>query len=83
MLISYRQLTDTRYYDRDAYNLEIMAYGTLERFDLVDLLPCLGEAVTEFVSPRDATGEALSDDAFHRSFTQVARELGYLRGGRS
>ena len=83
MLISYRQLTDTRYYDRDAYNLEIMAYGTLECFDLVDLLPCLGEAAVEFVSPRDATGEALSDDAFDRGFTQVARELGYLRGGRS
>ena len=27
--------------------------------------------------------EALSDDAFDRGFTQVARELGYLRGGRS
>ena len=78
MLYSYRHLTDTRYYDRDAYNLEIMAYGTLARFDLVDLLPCLGDASTEFVSPRDATGQALSDDAFDQRFTQVARDLGHL-----
>ena len=83
MLVSYRQLTDTRYYDRDTYNLETMAYGILTRFDLVDLLPCLASSSLEFVSPRDATGEALSDDAFDRGFMEVARELGYVNGGGS
>lgn len=83
MLYSYRHLTDTRYYDRDTYNLETMAYGILTRFDLVDLLPCLAPSSAKFVSPRDATGEALTDDEFDRRFMDVARELGYVCGERA
>ena len=83
MLYSFRHLTDTRYYNRDLYGLDTMAYGLLTRLDLVDLLPCFGSGAPTFVSPRDATGEALSDAEFDVRFMGVAREHGYLAGAKS
>ncbi len=79
LLYSYRHLTDTRYYNQELYNLEVMAWGLLRHFDLVDLVPCLGERPFRWISPRDATGEVLTDEVFDRHFLRVARERGYLR----
>ncbi len=83
MLYSFRHLTDTRYYNRDLYGLDTMAYGLLTRLDLVDLMPCFEAAAPTFVSPRDATGEAPSDAEFDARFMGVARELGYVDGAKS
>jgi len=83
MLYSFRHLTDTRYYNRDLYALDTMAYGLLTRLDLVDLLPCFEGGMPTFVSPRDATGEALSDADFDARFMGVARDLGYVGGAKS
>ena len=78
LLYSYRNLTDTRYYDQERYNLGVMAWGILRYFDLVDLTPCFGERPLRWVSPRNAKGEVLTDEAFDREFLTVARGRGYL-----
>ena len=79
LLYSYRHLTQTRYYNREIYNLGVMAYGMLERFDLVDLLPCLYPRKTQFINLRNAKGEQLTEEEFTVKFLDVAKETGYLR----
>jgi hypothetical protein len=79
LLYAYRSLTDTRYYNQELYNLEVMAWGLLRHFDLVDLVSCFGERPFRWISPRNATGEVLTDEVFDRHFLRVARERGYLR----
>ena len=66
LLYSYRNLTNTRYYDQERYNLEVMAWGILRHFDLMDLTPCFGERSVRWVSPRNAKGEILTDEVFNR-----------------
>ncbi len=78
LLYSYRNLTDTRYYDQERYNLEVMAWGILQHFDLVDMTPCFGERPLRWISPRNAKGEILTDEAFDREFLAIARRRGYL-----
>lgn len=78
LLYSYRDLTDTRYYDQERYALEVMAWGILQHFDLVDLTPCFGDRPLRWVSPRNAQGEVLTDEAFDREFLAIARKRGYL-----
>ena len=78
LLYSYRHLTDTRYYDQERYDLEVMAWGILRHFDLVDLTPCFGERPTQWVAPRNAKGEVLTDETFNREFLAIARDRGYL-----
>lgn len=78
LLYSYRNLTDARYYDQERYGLEVMAWGILRHFDLVDLTPCFGERSLRWVAPRNAKGEVLTDEAFDREFLAIARERGYL-----
>ena len=77
LLYSYRNLTDTRYYDQERYNLQVMAWGILRNFDLVDLMPCFGERPLRWIAPRDAKGEILTDETFDREFLRGARERGY------
>ncbi len=78
LLYSYRDLTDTRYYDQKRYNLEVMAWGLLRHFDLVDLTPCFGERSLRWIAPRNAKGEVLTDEVFDRVFLSIARKRGYL-----
>ncbi len=77
LLYSYRNLTDTRYYDQERYDLEVMAWGILRHFDLVDLAPCFGDRSVQWIAPRDAKGKVLTDKVFDRDFLAVARERGY------
>ena len=76
LLYSYRNLTDTRYYDQERYDLEVMAWGILRHFDLVDLMPCFGERPFQWISPRNARGEILAPDEFDREFLATARKQG-------
>jgi dienelactone hydrolase len=75
LLVSYRALAEADHYDQERYNLQVMAWGLLCRFDLVDLLPCLYPRRCSFVGLRDATGALLADG---EAFLQPARERGYL-----
>ena len=79
LLYSYRHLTDTRYYNGDRYNLEVMAWGILRRFDLLDLVPCFGARRVQWISPRNAKGEVLADEAFDQGFLNIARDRGYIK----
>ena len=78
LLYSYRNLTDTRYYDQERYNLRVMAWGLLQNFDLVDLTPCFSDRPLRWLSPRNAKGEVLTDEVFDRKFLTFARARGYL-----
>ena len=78
LLYSYRNLTDTRYYDQQRYSLEVMAWGILRHFDLIDLAACFGNRPVRWIAPRNAKGEILTDEVFDREFLAVARERGYL-----
>ena len=77
LLYSYRNLTDTRYYDQERYNLEVMAWGILRHFDLTGLAACFGNRPVRWIAPRNAKGEILTDEVFNREFLAVARERGY------
>ena len=81
LLYSYRNLMDTRYYDQGRYDLEVMGWGILQNFDLVDLAPCFGNRPIRWTAPRDATGAVLTDEVFDQEFLAVAKERGYLGEG--
>lgn len=72
LLYSYRNLINTRYYNQERYSLEVMAWGILPHFDLVDLVPCFGERPLRWISPRNAKGETLTDDEFNSEFLATA-----------
>ena len=77
LLYSYRNLTDTQYYDQERYDLKVMAWGILRHFDLVDLAACFGNRPVQWIAPRNAKGEILTDEVFNQEFLAVAREIGY------
>jgi len=77
LLFSYRDLACTRFYDRARYNLKVIAWGILQHFDLVDLLPCLAPRPCTFVDLRNAKGEAQAGEAL----VNVAATHGYLSDG--
>ena len=81
LLYSYRDLTNTRFYNQERYDLEVMAWGILQNFDLVDLAPCFGNRPVQWIAPRNATGEVLTDEVFDQDFLAVARNRGYLGQG--
>ena len=81
LLYSYRDLTNTRFYDQERYDLEVMAWGILQNFDLVDLAPCFGNRPVQWIAPRNATGEVLTDEVFDQEFLAVARDRGYWGQG--
>lgn len=76
LLFSYRDLAGTRFYDRQRYNLKVMAWGMLQHFDLVDLLPCLAPRPCTFVDLHNAKGEPQTAAAV----ISMAVEHGYLPG---
>jgi hypothetical protein len=80
LLYSYRDLINTRYYKQELYNLEVMAWGVLRHFDLVDLAPCFGDRPVKWISPRNAKGEVLPGEAFDQEFLRAAKDLGYYKG---
>ncbi|MBM3241615.1 hypothetical protein FJZ31_35490 [Candidatus Poribacteria bacterium] len=79
LLYSYRHLAETRYYNQDIYNLRVMAYGMVQRFDIVDLLPCLYPRKAQFINPRNAKGEPLTEEECAEKFLSIAKEMGYLK----
>lgn len=81
LLYSYRNLTDTRYYDQARYNLQVMAWGILRQFDLVNVATCFGKRPVRWISPRNAKGEVLTDEVFNQEFLAVAKKQGYLGEG--
>ena len=74
LLFSYADLVNTRFYDRQRYNLKTLAWGILPHFDLVDLLPCCAPRDCTFINLRNGKGERQASEAF----LQVARTHGYL-----
>ena len=74
LLYSYQNLVFTKFYDQKRYNLKVMAWGILQHFDLVDLLPCLAHRDCTFVTLRNAKGEPQSSDAF----LNIALDHGYM-----
>lgn len=77
LLFSYQDLTQTRFYDRQRYNLKVMAWGILQHFDLVDLLPCLAPRPCTFIDLCNALGAPQPPAAL----LQVAHAHGYLPAG--
>jgi dienelactone hydrolase len=77
LLVSYQDLASTKLYASDRYNLKVAAWGLLQHFDLVDLLPCLAPRETVFASLRNARGEIQGNEAF----LNVAQEYKYLPEG--
>ena len=81
LLVSYRDLIETRYYDSRRYGLKTMAWGILPTFDLPDLLACLAPRPCRFLTPRDARGRPLTRDRFHEQFLAVAAARHALPAG--
>ncbi len=77
LLFSYQDMAFTKFYDRQRYNLKVFAWGILQQFDLVDLLPCFAQRHCTFVGLRNAKGEAQESE----EFLAVAREHNYLQQG--
>jgi hypothetical protein len=77
LLFSYRDMAFTKFYDRQRYNLKVLAWGILQHFDLVDLLPCFAPRQCTFIRLRNAKGEAQESEGF----LAVARDHNYLPQG--
>ena len=77
LLFSYQNFASTQFYDSQRYNLKILAWGILQHFDLVDLLPCLAQRDCTFVTLRNAKGDVQPGEEFLR----VAIEHNYLPHG--
>ena len=77
LLFSYQNFASTKFYDSQRYNLKILAWGILQHFDLVDLLPCLAQRDCTFVTLRNAKGDVQPGEEFLR----VAIEHNYLPHG--
>jgi hypothetical protein len=74
LLFSYRDMVFTKFYDRQRYNLRVLAWGILQHFDIVDLLPCFVPRQCTFIGLRNAKGEVKASEGF----LAVAREYHYL-----
>lgn len=59
MLLSYKQLCQTRFYDHERFNLKIMAWGILQVGDLEDLLPCIKPRALNVLSPRNGENQII------------------------
>jgi len=79
MLYSYRNFVETKFYSRKTCNPKILLWGILEKFDVVDVLPCLSPRKTFFINPRDACGETLAPELFEEKILKKAAEKGYLK----
>lgn len=77
LLYSYRDLAFTKYYDHQRFNLRVMAWGILQHFDMVDLLPCFAGRMCTFVHLRNGKGEVGGSE----EFMALGSDYGYLRDG--
>ncbi|HWL51935.1 MAG TPA: acetylxylan esterase [Chthoniobacteraceae bacterium] len=59
MLMSYRDLCRTRFYDASRFNLDITAWGLLRCGDLEDFRPCIEPRPLSFIRPRNARNQIL------------------------
>ena len=81
MLYSYWDLVRTRYYSSRRYGLAQAAWGLLEHFDLVDLLPLIAPARLRLVNPRNAYDEPVDAATLQRNFVGLARAAGLINDG--
>jgi len=61
MLLSYKQLCQTRFYNHERFNLQIMAWGLLQCGDLEDFLPCIEPRPVQLISPRDGENQIIAE----------------------
>lgn len=59
MLLSYRQLCQTRFYNHERFNLQMMAWGLLQRGDLEDFLPCIKPRSLQLITSRDGENQII------------------------
>lgn len=62
MLLSFKQLCQTRFYDHERFNLQIMAWGLLQCGDLEDFRACIEPRSVTLISPRDGENQIISAD---------------------
>jgi len=60
MLLSYKQLCQTRFYNHERFNLQIMAWGILNCGDLKDFLPSIKPRPVQLISPRDSENQIIA-----------------------
>jgi hypothetical protein len=80
MLLSYRSLVETRYYERRLFNLRTMAWGFLARFDLPDLAACIAPRPLRFMQPLNAYGELVSRDPWEQVWVREPEAAGSYPG---
>jgi hypothetical protein len=76
MLVSYRDIVETRDFNRRCYDMDIMAWGMLPGCDLPDVAPCLAPRPVTFTNPRDAYGAPASAAHFQARYLDPARRAG-------
>jgi hypothetical protein len=59
MLLSYRQLCQTRFYNHERFNLQIMAWGLLQCGDLEDFRVCIEPRSIQLISSRDGENQII------------------------
>jgi dienelactone hydrolase len=64
ILLSYKQLCQTRFYNHERFNLQIMAWGLLKCGDLQDFLPCIAPRRIQLISPRDSENRIIAENAW-------------------
>ncbi|HIE14223.1 TPA: hypothetical protein EYP70_03010 [Candidatus Bathyarchaeota archaeon] len=79
MLYSYENLLKTRIYSR-RYGEDMMVYGILKHFDIVDLLPSLHKRDYKFVNLRNAKDEIVTVEDLERDWLQVIEKYYPLLG---
>jgi hypothetical protein len=62
MLLSYKQLCQTKFYNHERFNLQIMAWGLLQCGDLGDFLLCVTPRPVKLISPRDSENKMVETD---------------------
>jgi dienelactone hydrolase len=60
MLLSYKQLCQTKFYDHERFNLKMMAWGLLQCGDINDFLPCIIPRPIQLISPRDGEDQVFT-----------------------
>jgi hypothetical protein len=81
MLVSYRSVVETQYYDRRRFSLPVMAWGFLRRFDLPDLAACVAPRPLHFVRPLNAYGEPVKGAEWEHVWVHAPEAAGRLSAG--
>jgi cephalosporin-C deacetylase-like acetyl esterase len=77
MLVSYRSVVETRYYNRRRYTLNTMAWGFLAQFDLPDLSACIAPRPLCFNRPVNAYGEPVTRLEWEQVWVQPVERDGW------